>query len=182
MKIHVLATGAVFLGPGVRSFEQAVLQSMREARREIQILAYLITAGAELFLDAIQDALSRHVTVTLVVNDLDALSGDVRRKLIGMERKFPECFHFYSFRRAAEGDMHAKLVIADRRTVILGSANMTWRGGVVNHEIGVMIEGPPAWELAAMVDHLVVYLKNRMRSFQGLLPGQSSKQQKEPPQ
>ncbi|KWX10615.1 hypothetical protein TR74_02570, partial [Carbonactinospora thermoautotrophica] len=50
--------------------------------------------------------------------------------------------------------LHAKLVLADRHTALLGSANLTGRGLTHNLEVGVLLRGREAARLAAHFDAL----------------------------
>lgn len=50
--------------------------------------------------------------------------------------------------------IHAKVVVVDRRKAVVGSANFSWRGMYGNYEIGVLIRNKPAWTLGKIVDRL----------------------------
>lgn len=50
--------------------------------------------------------------------------------------------------------MHAKVIVADRRTALVGSANFTFSGLARNLEVGVQVEGEVAEEICRMVEEL----------------------------
>lgn len=47
---------------------------------------------------------------------------------------------------------HAKAVVIDRKRALIGSANFTWGGMAINHEIGVLLKGKYAWDIASLID------------------------------
>jgi len=50
--------------------------------------------------------------------------------------------------------LHAKVIVADRKKAILGSANFSWGGMSSHYEIGVLIEGKDARTLSELVDEI----------------------------
>jgi phosphatidylserine/phosphatidylglycerophosphate/cardiolipin synthase-like enzyme len=50
--------------------------------------------------------------------------------------------------------LHAKVIVADRKKAILGSANFSWGGMSSHYEIGVLLEGKDAWTLSELVDEI----------------------------
>lgn len=64
-------------------------------------------------------------------------------------------------RRPRGAALHAKLIVVDRHTALVGSANLTGRAMADNLECGVLLRGRP--EVATIVDHIESLL------FQGTL-------------
>ena len=56
-------------------------------------------------------------------------------------------------------DLHAKVLIQDRRTAVIGSANISWRGMEKNIEISVLIRDGSAWRLASIIDEISIKTK-----------------------
>ncbi len=50
--------------------------------------------------------------------------------------------------------LHAKVIVADRKKAVLGSANFSWGGMSAHYEIGVLLEGKDAWTLSKLVDEV----------------------------
>ena len=50
--------------------------------------------------------------------------------------------------------VHGKVIMADRNTAVVGSANFSWRGMATNYEVSVLLEGKEAWTLSKIVDRL----------------------------
>jgi phosphatidylserine/phosphatidylglycerophosphate/cardiolipin synthase-like enzyme len=51
-------------------------------------------------------------------------------------------------------DLHAKLIVVDRRVAIVGSSNLTRRAMNDNVEIGLLVRGPAASDIARLFDRL----------------------------
>lgn len=48
--------------------------------------------------------------------------------------------------------LHAKVLVSDRKKALVGSANFSWGGMIANYEIGIMLEGDAAWKMAEIID------------------------------
>jgi len=151
-RIVLLATGERLVGEGVRAFDAVIAGLLETARREIQIAIYRIDASALPLLDLLEQAAAREVRILILVSALEDQPAPVRERLESMGRR-PRV-RVVDFRRAAGGLLHAKVVLVDRERAVIGSANLTWGGLVANHELGVLIEGPEAWEIGRLLDRL----------------------------
>ena len=60
--------------------------------------------------------------------------------------------------------LHAKVIVVDRKGAVIGSANFSWGGMVANYEVGVLIDGYEAWKMAKLIDELLV---NAQREISG---------------
>ena len=61
----------------------------------------------------------------------------------------------YLFDSSDMADLHAKIMVADRKVAIVGSSNLTSRGLVWNLEIGFLIEDKSIWKLSEVIDRIV---------------------------
>lgn len=115
------------------------------------MLAYVFAPSARHLLGLLDQALQRGVRLTLVVNVIPdepvALSAELRN----LASRFPRATVRF-FRDPDGAQLHAKMLVVDRAKAIVGSANLTWSGFSKNHEIGLMVEGAVAWELALLAD------------------------------
>ena len=143
------------MGQGVRSINSIIEEILPEANNEVQIVAYRITRGADDFLNMIASCLSRGVKVNLIINRFDCQPTDIKRRLLRFVKQF---LHFGLFdfnpKDKAE-DLHAKLIVLDRSKALIGSSNITWRGLVLNHELGVIVEGQSASKIGVLIDCLI---------------------------
>jgi cardiolipin synthase len=152
---RVVATGHSWLGAGTGSVDSALEDLMREAKREVQVAAYRVTTSASDFLRLLNARLDAGVRVFLVVNRLDAQDGPIQASLRDLAKRYAH-FELYDFRpKGDREDLHAKVIIVDRERALLGSANLTGRGLVANHELGVVLSGKIARELSVALDKLV---------------------------
>lgn len=136
----------------VRATAQALVDVVNEASGELLLMTYSAKPHQALR-TALFAAVARGVDIVVVVETLQgagsALSGAEPAaafvSLPGLELwKWP------LDRRAEPGSkMHAKLAVADRRTLLVSSANLTQSGVVKNIESGVLVRGGMAPARAA---------------------------------
>ena len=151
--LTILATGPDLLGDGVRGTEPVVCEMIRGASREIHMMAYSISAGGMHIVDLLEEALDRGVRVVLVVNRIHEMDGPAANTLLDLNRRHGH-FILGSFTDPDGGDLHAKVLVADREAAVIGSANVSRRGMAGNIEIGVLIRDGSCWKLADMTDGL----------------------------
>lgn len=139
----------VWSGPGshhvpVRATAAVLADVVREARHELLLMTYSARPHQPLS-DALGAAISRGVAVTVVVETLQgagsALSGDEPyQAFTGIPGI--ELWHWPAPQRTESGaKMHAKLAVADRRILLVTSANLTQSGVTKNIEAGLLIRG-----------------------------------------
>jgi cardiolipin synthase len=152
--VTVAVTGTAWIGRGVGSVSTALEQLLERAENEVQIVVYELTGGAEEFLDLLTTRLARGIVVTMIVNRLDEKPTQVREGLEKLSRQFPQ-FHLFKFSPSNRSeDLHAKIIVRDRREALVGSANLTWNGLTQNHELAVLVSGPSASVIGGLIDAL----------------------------
>ena len=130
-RVSVVVTGTAWMGSGIGSIESALERLLREAEHEIALTVYAIGSGADLLLDWLEAALARGVQVKLVVNRLRSQPPDVTIRLRQFATMYPHLL-FYDFAPESETDLHAKVVVVDRRLALVGSSNLSRRGLLSN--------------------------------------------------
>jgi cardiolipin synthase len=153
-RVEILSTHPDILKLGVRSTEPSMLELIDDAKDELQILSYAITTGANKILSAIDEALSRGVKLTFVINSNEELSQRIIASLNSLKNKY-KYSKIYKFNSNENADLHAKIMVADRKLAIVGSSNLTSRGLIWNLEIGFLIEDRSVWKLAEVIDRIV---------------------------
>lgn len=124
-----------------RSTEQVLLELIAEAQSEVLLITYALQ-GYDDLRKAIGRAIERGVAVTVLAEDADdapQFAGDPARALFGLavrRLRWPR-----SVRPARGAAMHAKVVVIDRRTILITSANLTQRASADNMEIGLVLRG-----------------------------------------
>ncbi|MER7333520.1 MULTISPECIES: DISARM system phospholipase D-like protein DrmC [unclassified Micromonospora] len=148
---------SVWSGPSthpvpVRSTAQVLVDLVAEAQTELLLMTYSAKPYPPL-LAALTAAVTRGVAVNVVVETLAGAG----RALQGAEpaaafANLPgvRLWHWPVERRAEDhAKMHAKIAVADRRVLLVSSANLTQSGVNRNIEAGLLIRGGPAPQRAA---------------------------------
>ncbi len=133
------------------------LETFREARSEVMLFTPYFVPG-EQGLKRLQFARDNNITVRVVTNSMASTDEPLaalayERYRVGMLRMGVELYelsevefrkeeamsHFFGSSRA---QLHAKLGIIDRRTLIIGSTNLDQRSITTNTELAVVIRSP----------------------------------------
>lgn len=150
--VYLAGTGLPVVERYVRSAQNVLEEIVLEAREEILIAAYTISGNLKDFFRLLERAAARGVSLSIVVNRFESQSDSVRRFLCGLKKKYP---HVSLFSYDGEGELHMKVVVADRKRALVGSANLTWRGLTENLELCVLIEGKPARIVAEVLEAVI---------------------------
>jgi len=151
-EVQILVTGEKCTGQGFRALEPVIEELIGSAKVEVHVIAYLLSPFAVGFMELLERAMERGVSVTLIVNALADQPEQIKKYTSKLVERFPS-FTVKSFDRSNDV-IHAKVLIIDRRIAIVGSANLTWGGLVSNHEICVLVRGEPAFKIAALLDSI----------------------------
>jgi putative cardiolipin synthase len=123
--------------PGVRGM--AMLREAAAAKVRVSVLTNSMAATDE---PVVHQAYARYRTALLGIGvTLHELSPGLSRKA-GVLGDF----------RSSDGRLHAKVAVADRRWVLLGSMNMDGRSAYANTELGLLIDSRElAWQLRSLL-------------------------------
>src|SRR5258708_23053658 len=102
--------------------------------------------------DALGAAVGRGVAVMAVMEALQGAGSAISGEEPGMafHGLGVELWHWPAARRAEQGaKMHAKIAVADRRELLVSSANLTHSGVGKNIEAGLLVRGGTAPQRAA---------------------------------
>jgi cardiolipin synthase len=152
-RVTLLVTGLELLDPSIRTIDSAVYELICEAKDEIIIVAYLLTEAASGIIDQLRKSAERGVKITMLIDNLERQERAVVERLRLLAR-YPNV-RILSFSDPEGRHLHAKVIVADRRRAVIGSANLSWGGMVANYEVGVLIEGETAWKLACAIDRFI---------------------------
>ena len=155
-QLRVVVSGSSWMGSGLGSIESALYRLFTQANDEIVIVAYTISSATPLLFEQLEAILSRGVRIRCLINRFPNLSKPVQHHFQSLQRRFPHLVKIYSFTpKSDEADLHAKIVLVDRYYALVGSANLSLRGLLDNHELGVVIEGTGATNVAKAIDLLL---------------------------
>ena len=148
--VRVGVTGLAWLGGGTGSAENLVREVVLEARQEILLTVYSITPGGNDMLTWIESRVAGGVNAVIVVDHLRGQSGG--DMLFGLADRAAGRVQLYDHR--APAPLHAKCLVVDRDTAVVGSPNVSFNGMVASHELVVAIHGPAAAEIGGLIDRL----------------------------
>ncbi|MET8337621.1 DISARM system phospholipase D-like protein DrmC [Streptosporangium canum] len=143
---------SVWSGPSthpvpVRATAQVLVEVVAEASHELLLMTYSATPYAPL-LDALSSAVARGVSVMAVVETLQGAGsalGGAEPAAAFASVAGVELWHWPVGRRTEKGaKTHAKLAVADRRLLLVSSANLTQSGVARNIEAGLLVRGGTA--------------------------------------
>lgn len=154
--IRVVVSGSAWMGSGLGSIESALYRLFTQANDEIVIVAYSISSATPLLFQQLVAVLQRGIRVRLLINRFSNQPASVQQYMQGLRQRFPHLIQIYSFMpQSEEADLHAKIMLVDRYYALVGSANLSLRGLMDNHELGVVIEGAGATDIARAIDMLL---------------------------
>lgn len=152
--VKVVVTGSAWMGKGIGSIESAIEDMLHKAKEEIQVAAFQITEGCHPFLELIESSLSRGIRVTMIINKFESQPLAIQKELDKLAVRFPHFTQVDFDPKNRKQDLHAKIIVVDRSTALVGSPNLSWRGLVLNHELGVVLSGPVAGIIGHLLDTL----------------------------
>lgn len=140
----------------VRATAQVLVEVINEARNELLAMTYAARPYPALT-RALTEATARGVVVHIVVETLAGAGGLLsgREPAVAFAEVHGARLWHWARNPASRGRsrQHAKLAVADRRVLFLGSANLTESAARRNIEAGVLIRGGDAPQRAA--EHMV---------------------------
>jgi len=155
--LRVVVSGTEWMGSGFGSIESALYQLFTSATDEVMIVAYAVSTATPMLFEQLAAMLVRGIRIRCLINRFPDQPQNVQQQFQKLKGTFPHLLEVYSFMpRNNEADLHAKIVVVDRHTALVGSANLSMRGLMGNHELGVVIEGTGALEVARAIDLLLV--------------------------
>ena len=154
--VEVVWTGPVGTLP-VRRTAQVLQGLIDGAQRELMIVSFAVY-DVPTIAAAIARAAQRGVTITIIIESPAASDGRVAydglAALGGAVTAIAQIYGWPHERRPHDatgrhGSLHAKCAIADRKTMLISSANLTHYALNLNMELGVRISGTPIPEQVA---------------------------------
>ena len=163
-KIEVAWTHPGGIQPAVRTTGAVAREIIDGARRSLLVVGYSVTVDADLAglaartIAAMGAAADRGVLVTAILHR-DPKNRSALVKGWPSGREPPGIFTWHE-REDEKASLHAKVLVADGRDALVGSANLTYHGFEGNVEVGVRITGAAAAQLESIFHELI-----RVRDF-----------------
>ena len=133
----------------LRRTDQALLQLIQSAQKRLLIVSFAVYKAHDIA-QALAQAARRGIAIRLCLETPEASEGKIAYDTLrALGPEVGECARVYAWPLdqrpqtpdGRHGSLHAKVAVADGRTLLLSSANLTEYAMTLNMELGVMIEG-----------------------------------------
>jgi len=158
-KCELVWSGETIGGKGVRSTGPVVKEMLGHARRSVLVVSYSIWLGHGAAADVIvqlAELSSAGVDVTFILDQRykDGWNVTQLKNAWPSGRRRPA---IWSWQHDSDSiaKLHAKVIVVDRRDVLITSANLTGHGIDTNLELGLRVLGQPAEDTAHHFDLLI---------------------------
>lgn len=151
-KVDVVCTAPVQFAVPVRATFATMVEMVQQARNEIVVVGYVFTAGASEFVRRMSQARQRGLAVTIIGNRMQHCISQLRH-LWGAGR--PPAVYGWEGDDDEMASLHAKLLICDKETALVTSANFSLHGLHENIEIGLRVRSPSVARLSDFVRQLI---------------------------
>ena len=153
MRVETVWSGPKSHAVPVRSTAEVLVDLVGDAQTELLLMTYSAKPHPPV-IEALTAARERGVRVSVVVETLQgaggAIGGSVEPAAAFQAVPGVELWHWPPAARSeSSAKMHAKVAIADRRALLVSSANLTQSGVKSNMEAGVLVRGGTAPRRAA---------------------------------
>lgn len=167
------ASGSAWAGFRAADLSEMLFDEIKRAKRSIQICSFTVghkTPILEKFFNILDDQLENPpMKISIIVNDgveSTTVTPYARERMADLERRFPGQFfpQYFSQDRAVGkyGILHAKVIVVDGKTALVGSANLSSGALESNYEIILKISGQVAADLSAMLSRLSSMIREEM--------------------
>jgi phosphatidylserine/phosphatidylglycerophosphate/cardiolipin synthase-like enzyme len=150
-RVELVWTGPDSQVVPLRRTDQALLQLINKARKRLHIVSFAVYR-MEAIARALVEAAQRGVSTAIYLETPDASEGRIAFDTIGaLGRDVVQHALIYVWPleqrlRATDGrhgSLHAKIALADGRTMLVSSANLTEYAMTLNMEMGLLVQGGP---------------------------------------
>jgi phosphatidylserine/phosphatidylglycerophosphate/cardiolipin synthase-like enzyme len=151
--VRVVVSGSSWMGSGFGSIESALHDLFNLANDEVIFIAFNVSGAIHEFFQQIEQLLERGIRIRMLVNRYDSQHESLKLYLGKLKRQFPDLLLLFSFMPDHNNaDLHAKIILVDRKYALVGSANLSLRGLMDNHEFALLVEGNAVADVTRAVD------------------------------
>jgi len=133
--IRIVASGEKWVGYGIRSFSSVIEEIVGKAKEKLVMTVYVLSDMN--VVKEIKEALERGVSVEIFIY---FSSSNIRNDAVDEIIKMEKIYNYLKIRRIEDEVLHAKVLVADGKISLVGSANPTFGGMVKNYELGFLVE------------------------------------------
>jgi cardiolipin synthase len=126
---------------GARTTGPVLFDMMSGTRQELLMVAYRFSIAVPELRKAFEQVLARGCRVKLIVDNTEPNQSE-GRYFDGLNQMYPNLEIWDFLESDSQGNpaqLHAKVIVSDRKVAVIGSANFSRNGLIENHELGVQI-------------------------------------------
>ncbi len=142
---ELLWTGPTTATVPIRQTEQALIQVIQFAKRDLFIVSFVAYAVPTV-MEALLDAQERNVVLNFLLEQSQDTGGKVSTDSIANLRAKLPAAHFHIWKQTGSDTpaaVHAKCAVADGELAMITSANLTGKAMNENMELGILLSGGP---------------------------------------
>jgi phosphatidylserine/phosphatidylglycerophosphate/cardiolipin synthase-like enzyme len=159
---ELLWTGPSTATVPIRQTEQALIQVIQSAKKDLFIVSYVAYAVPSV-VEALCDAQERNVVLNFLLEQSQEAGGKVTTDSIATLKKKLPAAHFHVWKQPnadKTAAVHAKCAVADGEVAMITSANLTGKAMNENMELGILINGGPVPK--QLSDHLYALVTEKI--------------------
>ncbi len=141
------------------SYTKAILEVIKSAEEDLLMTSpFLQEHGVASLMESLIKALGRGVKLIFLTHEADNIASSQSIAVDELRReaeRLGRSFIVYTATTSVGSMLHAKLVVADGRKMVLGSANLTGPGLRQNIEAGVVLGEREASKIKMIIDGLI---------------------------
>lgn len=169
----IAASGKSWVGNDAVDMSEMLFRELRAAKRSIQISSFSMGHKSnktdELFEILELKMKNPLMKMSVIINDDKndkTVTPYARKQIEKIRKKFPDRFFPQYFKQKKLGNLnkilHAKIIVIDGRSALIGSANLSKGALESNYEIMVKISGEAAVKMSRMLSHLAEQIRGDM--------------------
>ena len=158
-KIESIAASGSWSRGYVGDIRELFFNTLKHVESNVKITTYSLGRDnneVNEFFDILEDLVKSQREVRIIVNDDGKKDGTcslhAKKKISSLAKKYPEKFFHQYFNSTRTKILHAKLIIVDNKTALVGSANISRNALVSNYEIMLKVGEPAAATFSLMFD------------------------------
>ncbi len=150
LNTEIVATGDKWIGYEVTPTEDVIKELIDKSNKFLLLTVFIITES--MVLKNIEKALKRGVNVEIFIHNDKEFFKSIQPDLLKFQEKYPHIKVFL----APNEFLHAKVLISDKKKVLIGSANLTKAGLSKNYELGILLDDSNiAYKLESIIKRLI---------------------------
>ncbi|AKB37291.1 Cardiolipin synthetase [Methanosarcina siciliae C2J] len=120
---------------------------INSAEDDLFLTAYILSNPE--IIEHMHSALARGVRIRVIMASPERQNVEIMDKIRDLEKKYPHM----KLVGITDLTMHAKVLVSDRKTALVSSANLTFSGMTKNYEMGLLVN---SCEIAQQIENVLL--------------------------